>query len=149
MAIVNRDKDASEQKEVFSWSSNSLGATTVNTGATFHIAIVPCAGVIQSFRAAAQGVSAAPAIALQILRFAGGGTTIAVGISNLIVPVFGTSGVVGYSGLAPTGSTLLNVQAGDILQCETSVSNSACRSLLVSVVIKKSQDIVSMYGNQS
>lgn len=147
MAIVNRDKDPSDQKEVFSWSSNSLGATTVNTGATFHVGIVPFAGVIQSFRAVAQGLSAAPLANLQILRFAAGGTSIAAGISALVVPAFGISGVMGYSGLAASGSTLLQVFPGDILQVEMSGANTASRSLLVSVVIKKAQDIVSHFGN--
>lgn len=146
MALVNRDKDASEQKDVYQYVSNFVGSTTVSTGATGWIAMMPYPGVIQSARLGAQGLSGAMQVALQVLRFASGGTTIAVSISNMVCFASGLSGVQGYSGLAATGSTLLNLQAGDILQFETSVANTAARVLLLEVVVKKSQDIVSYNG---
>lgn len=146
MAIVNRDNDASQQKVEYNWVSNSLGATTVNTGATGWIAMVPFPGVIQSFRGAAVGLSGAPSVVLQVMRGSAGGTTIACTISAMILVEIGATGVLGFSGLAAAGSTLLNVQAGDILQFQTGVANTAARGLLLEVVVKKTQDIVSYNG---
>lgn len=149
MAIVNRDLDASQQKDVFQYVSNFVGSTTVSTGATGWIAMVPYPGVIQSMRAAAQGLSGAPIVNLQVLRFAGGGTSIAASISGIVLAEIGTSGVMGYSGLAATGSTLLQVQAGDLLQFQTGGANTAARVMLLEVVVKKTQDIVSHNGISS
>lgn len=145
MALVNRDKDPSEQKMEFNW----VGATQINTGFTTWIAMVPYACVVQSARAVAVGVSAAMQVAFQAQRFAGGNTVIGLGISNLILQNFGTSGVQGYSGLAAAGSTLLNLQAGDLLMIQTSVAASAASNLMVEVVVKKTQDIVSYNGVSS
>lgn len=150
MGVTNRSKDASEQKDIYSWSYNRPdGASNLSTGSTVWIGMLPYPGVIQSMRVAAAGLSGAMALALGVQRFAGGGTLISVGISNLILNAFGTSGVLGYSGLAATGSTLLNVQAGDILMFTTSVANTAATSLTIQVVVKKVQDIVAYNGVQT
>lgn len=146
MAIFNRELDPSQQKETFYYR----GATGINiTGTTGAIAIMPYPGVIQSARSFAQGVSGAMQVAFSVLRFAGGATVIGCGISNMILNEFGVSGIMGYSGLAVPGSTLLNVQAGDVLYFTTSVANTAAQTLMLEVVIKKTQDIVSYNGVQT
>lgn len=142
MAIVNRDKDASEKKYVFTWA----GSTQINTGYTAWIGIVPFPCTVQSARSAAVGVSAAMQVAFKVQRFAEGNTVIGLGISNMILSNFGTSGVLGYSGFAAPGSTVLNLQAGDILLFETAVANSAASQLTLELVVKKTQDIVSYNG---
>lgn len=147
MGITNRSKDVSEQKDVYSWINNTLGATTVNTGATGWIGMIPYAGVIQSMRSAAVGLSGAMAVDLFVLRGGSGGTAIAVSISAMILREIGATGVVGYSGLAASGSTLLQVQAGDVLQFKTSVANTAAMAMLLQVVVKKTQDVVAYHGN--
>lgn len=146
MGVTNRAKDASEQKDVYTWFSNQHGATTVNTGATAYIALMPYPGVVQSLRAAAVGLSGVPSLTFAVMRGGSGGTLIAAGISALMLVEIGATGVIGYSGLAATGSTLLNVQAGDLLHIATGVANTACRQLIVEVVVKKIQDIVSYNG---
>ena len=108
--------------------------------------MVPYPGVIQSMRAAAQGLSGAPIVNLQVLRFAAGGTSIAASISGIVLAEVGTSGIMGFSGLAAQGSTLLQLQAGDVLQFQTGGANTAARVLLLQVVVKKTQDIVSYHG---
>ena len=150
MALVNRDKDVSEQKDVYSLQLSG-GLTTVATGATAWIGLMPYPGVIQSMKVAAAGLSGAPLVSLQTLRFAAGGTTIAVSISGLVCSEFGTSGMIGtgFSGLAAAGSTLLSVQAGDILQIQTGGANTAARNMIVEVVVKKTQDYVSYNGISS
>jgi len=64
-------------------------------------------------------------VAFQVARFAGGATGISLGISNLILVNAGTSGPLGYPGLAVPGSTLLSWQQGDVLQIVTSVASSS------------------------
>jgi hypothetical protein len=146
MAIVNRDLDPSQQKHVFDW----VGTTQINTGFTSWIAVIPFPCVVQSMASVSVGVSAAMQVALQAQRFAAGNTVIGLGISNMILTSFGTSGAVGYpigySGLAAAGSTLLQLQTGDILMFQTSVANSAASQLALSVTVKKTQDIVQNLG---
>lgn len=149
MAINNRSLDASQQKDVYSFAGGIQGATQVSTGFTAWIAIMPYPCVIQSARLGAVGLSGAMQVALTALRFAAGGTSIALGISNMVCNEIGTSGIMGYSGLAAAGSTLLVLQAGDILQLTTSVANTAAKSLVLEIVVKKTQDVVAYNGIQS
>lgn len=142
MAICNRDRDPSERKEDYIFVSSAA----VATGATAWIAMVPYPCVVQSARAIALGVSNAMQVALGAQRFAGGNTVISLGISNMVLQNFGTSGVIGYSGLAAPGSTLLQLQTGDILQFTTSVANGNALNLMVEVVVSKVQDIVAFNG---
>lgn len=150
MAIVNRDKDPSEQKEVFQWSYNkgsSLGP--LNVGQTLALAIMPYPGVLQSVRFAGFGVSGAPEVAIGVQRHGGagvGGTLIAASISNMVLKEWSSFGVQGYSGLAASGSTLLLLQAGDVILGTMSVANTAANSLALQIVVKKSQDILSHNG---
>ena len=144
MANVNRDQHVSEQKEVIYYR----GFSNILTGQTVEVSgPLPYPCTIQSMRAYCIGVSNAMQIAPQVSRFTSGGlTTISLGISNLICVAAGTSGVQGYSGFAVPGSTLLSLQAGDVIQITTSVANAAVNNIALNFVIQKVQDIVSMNG---
>lgn len=146
MAIINRDKDPSEQRTDL---HVALGA--VATGATKSVFVAPYPCTLQSVRVAAQGVSNAMQLGFYIQRFiAGSGeTAFAIGISNVVLVNVGTSGVQGFSGLAATGSTLLNLGAGDVLRVATTVSNGNATDLALNIVLKKLEDIVSMNGATS
>lgn len=148
MAIVNRDKDVSEQKEcIFYSSASGAGASPLVTGITKIIAMVPYPCTLQSIGVGAFGVSSAMQVAFSKQYYAGGGmTVVGIGISNLVLQNMGVSGQIGYSGLAVPGSTLLNFNMGDQLILTTSVANSACSDLLLNIVLKKVQDIVSYNG---
>lgn len=153
MAIVNRDKDVSEQKEVISWAHNkgsSLGP--INTGQTLALHVMAFPGVLQSMRGAFFGVSGAPLLSLGVQRHGGvgvGGTLVAASISGMVVKEWSSLGVQGYSGLAATGSTLLLLQAGDVLLGTLSGANTAVDSLALQIVVKKTQDVVSHNGVQT
>lgn len=141
MAVLNRTKDASEQKEVveFSWNAGFV------TGATQLIAHVPYPCTVQSMEGGVLGSSLAPEMKLRALRMtSGGATSIALSISNMILAPLGTSGCLGYSGLAAAGSTLLQLQYKDVLVAEMGGSTAAADKGVLSIVIKKTQDIVSM-----
>lgn len=142
MAILNRDLDPSQQKEIFAWQ----GTTQVTTGNTAWIGIIPYPCTVQSARAVSVGLSLAPTVALQVQRFAPGNTVIALGISDIVLNAFGTSGSLGYSGLAAPGATVLNLQQGDILMFQMNGSTAAALQLALEVVVKKTQDIVAYNG---
>lgn len=145
MAIVNRDLDVSEQKDVIYWQNP--GATLVGTNATLYIAgPLPYPAVLQSGEIMALGLSGSPQLALFVSRFAGGLTSINLGISNVVVTAFGTSGALGFSGLAPQGSTLLNLLPGDVLVVQTSGANTYTTNLALQFILKKTQDVVSYNG---
>lgn len=155
MAIVNRAKDVSEQKDVI---SVKLGALVTGTS---HLACaLPSPGILAAIDVAADGVSGAPTWQFNLLRFipGAGQTAIAVGVSTLAVVAYGTSGIQQVAGssmggypsalpaLAPQSSTLAIVQAGDLLQIVTGGANTAVNSSVVSVVVKKTQDVLSQFG---
>jgi len=145
MAICNRDMGASQQQDVY---NVSLGA--VGTGVTKYLAVMPYPCTMQSVRSAAQGLSNALTIAFEVIRGAGS-SGIAIGISGMVLQNRSTSGVVGFSGLAAAGSTLLSFQAGDVVQVISSGANGAVSDLVLEMVVQKTQDFVSyngvVYGN--
>lgn len=168
MALVNRDKDASEQRDWISWSSQGAafgfgvagatgGVDSVPVGTTLYLAgPMPYPYVVQSANAIAFGTSGAPQLSFFILRPVVGAaaTLISIGISNMVVCNgssflgFGASavGYLGYSGLVAVGSTLLFGQRGDIIGANTIGANTACTTLNINLVVQKVQDVVSMDG---
>ena len=101
MGIVNRTKDASEQKE-----SLTMQASAVANGTDIPVAIIERACTITDMKATLLGISGAPNVLLKALRFVAGtgGSSFAIG-STFAVTAFGTSGYVSYS-LQATGSSL-------------------------------------------
>lgn len=144
MAIVNRDLDPSQQKDVINFRSGAA----VATGASVNVAVIPYPCVLQSLDAYATGVSNAMQVAVNVQRWtAAGVTAIALGVSNLVLVNFASSGILGFSGLAAPGSTLLALQTGDVLNLVTSVANGNALDLVIDFVVKKTQDIVAHNGN--
>lgn len=150
MSITNRNLHPSQQFDWVTWASaQSVGnSNIVLTGASLIIDVMPYPGSIVSGKIAATGVSSAMQLQLGIHRFVPGSglTLIAVSISNMVLQNMSTSGPIGFSGFPAQGSTLLNFLAGDILYLQTSVSNGAATSLVLELVVKKTQDIVSFNG---
>jgi len=146
MAIVNRELDASEQKEVFHFNSGG----DVVTGATLTCAIAPYAGEVKAIRVAGVGLSGTPTVAFNILRFnAGAGdTAITGGATTLTITAVGTSGVQSMV-LASSGSTLLQVQAGDRFAITSGAANSAVKGLCVTFVVQALQDIKNPFSTNS
>ncbi len=149
MAIVNRDKDASEQITVFervlASSASGISALlvnpSVNTGLTFVLMSVPGPAQLSAASVSAYGVSGSPVVSLWLYRFAGGFTSIAVG-QSLAVTAYGTSGA---QGMSLFGASWV-LQAGDQLALYTQGSGAACEQICASVAIKALQDIRSSFG---
>lgn len=150
MALVNRDKDVTEQKE--------YGTTIVTTsvaasaGSNFPVWIAPYPCVLKAVEIAANGISGSPNAAIDIYRFiVGTGATTVLSVGNtLAVKAMSLSGPQGFS-LAAAGSTLASLATGDvvILNQLFSGGNVAIDKACVSVVVQPTQDIKSHWGSQS
>lgn len=147
MAIVNRDLDPSQQIQVFtSVQSTSVGASAA---LGFQVAQMPFPCTLRGFAVAAASVSGAPVVSLSVKRFtATGVTTIAYVGSTLAVLAFGTSAAYTMVPLAANGSTLLSLQAGDVLvaQQEFSGGNVAIGNGVFTAMVQKTQDIVRYFN---
>ncbi len=144
MAITNRDLDVSQQKIIKQFASSS----TIATSATMLVAMVPAQGVLKNIQLSAFGLSGAPHLEINILKFAGGQTAVS-GVGNtLVVTAFGTSGAIGFS-LAAAGSSLLQVNAGDLIVLKTGNANTAMGTCVVDVVIGAVADYMAVYGSSS
>lgn len=140
MGIINRTLDASEQKE----SVRVAVLSPVNTSEV----MVPIerACTLDAAKASLLGISGAPTVFLRGLRFIAGtgGSSFAIGTSQAIT-AFGTSGVLTYS-LPASGSTLLNLQAGDcVIVNFGGGTGAAATSSVVDLVFKNIQDIKTWY----
>lgn len=158
MALINRDKDASEQREVLTTSLVGIG-----TGLTLTLNAIPYPCTVQNVLVTAVGLSGAPTIAAwSTLRFIPGtGATTGTGIAGAYtITAFGTSGLVAGSSLfgAPgsmgismqaSGSSLLNLTTGDVVAIQTGGANAACNALTIQLVVKKTQDILGVYNTNS
>lgn len=142
MAILNRDCDVSQQQE-----NIDIQVGAVATGETHNAFVVPYPMTIQKVSGAALGVSNAMQVAFNKLRLisGSGSTAIPIGISNLVLVNFTSIGVQNFSGLAAIGSTLLDFAVGEVVQIVTSVSNGNATDLTLSLVVKKTQDIVTFF----
>lgn len=154
MAIVNRTKDASEQRVVYALSNAATA-----TGVTLTLGIVPYPCVIDEAQIAVWGLSGAPGYNLFVNRFiAGTGfTTIKLVDGASCLPAeFGTSGIgsfgqsmFGSSG-APlvnaSGSTINTLLANDILIVSSAGANTAVKGLAIQVVLRPTQDVKVHYG---
>lgn len=142
MAIVNRDLDISEQTRVLSAVvSTSVGASAASN---FFVAQLPYPATLKGVAVAANSVSGTPQVSVSIQRFtAAGATVIAYAGSTLAVVAHGTSVAYQTVTMATAGSTLLNLQAGDvvILKQEFSGGNVAISNAVVTVSVTALQDV--------
>ena len=146
MAIVNRDLDTSQKKE----SVQSVVASLA-LGASHAVIAVPQYPVELKYVAVSPvAIAAAPVLSLEIIRFVtGAGLTVIPGIAaTLAVAAHGTSGVQGFS-LAAPGSTLLNLQSGDMLGIRIPGASGAVTTMGVNVIWNPTQDIKGAFGSQT
>ena len=146
MAIVNRDLDPSQKKE-----SVQTVVASLSFGASHAIIAIPQYPVeLRAVAVAPIAIGAAPALNLEVIRFiAGAGLTLIPGLAaTLIATAHGTSGVQGMSLVAP-GSTLLQLQAGDLLGLRIPGISGAVTTMAVNVVWSLKQDIKAAFGSQT
>lgn len=150
MAIVNRDLDVSQQKQVLNGSvSTTVGASA---GLAFPAITIATPGFVKTIELTATGVSGAATIALDVQRFVVGSglTTIPYLSTTMAIASFGTSGIK-IATLAAAGSTLLNLQMGDVITVNQLFSggNVAIGKLEVNAVVQAAQDIVAYFGSST
>jgi len=140
MAIVNRDLDPSQQKNII----NIVQGLTV-TGQTLTVAIVPFPATLKAISFAAMGISGSPTVNLEIHRMTSGGfTQISGGMTQaLTLQAVGTSG----PQAAVIGPTFTALSANDVLVIKSGGANSAVNSFAAAIVISATQDILSVLGS--
>ena len=151
MALVNRDKDASEQRDVYQTSlevtasgvSAGIANPGVLTGNTFPLFTATRPGQLVAVAAACWGISGTPNHSLWLYRFAGGFASIQMG--NSLAPLaFGTSGTVSHS-LMPA-SISYPLVAGDQVVLKADGANTAFAKVMMTCVVKALQDIKTDFG---
>jgi hypothetical protein len=141
MPICNRDKDASEQKEVI-----KINVGAMATGVTREAWVAPWPCTVEAIYAFAATISGAPTILAKVNRFiVGTGATSITGMAPAYaVKNYTTSGLASLS-LAASGSTLLALNAKDCVEITSAGSNAAFADLIVMFQVKKTQDILSHF----
>lgn len=148
MANINRSMDGSSQVQTS--TVNVSTAVAASAGISYNVFQAPWPCTLRGVFVAASGLSGAVSQSVDILRFNGvGGTTLIPSVgSTMTVLAYGTSfAYQGFSMAAP-GSTLLNLQAGDVVQLvqQFSGGNVAVRDEAVTVVVQPIQDILTQFG---
>lgn len=147
MAVCNRDLDISEADRVFAGIvSTSVGASAASS---FFVSQMPYPGTLKALSVAALSVSGAPVVSLDLKRFTSAGvTTVASLGSGLTLIAHGTSQAYQLMTLATSGSTLLMLQAGDVLVLNQNFSggNVGAAQCVVTAVVQAVQDIKSFFG---
>lgn len=143
MAIVNRDLDASEQKQI--WMRGFSTLTT--TGGTYMAFIAPYAIELKDIYVSAKALSGAPTLTFYKMFFSGGASLVAASAA-LTVSAYGTSGIVRAS-LVAAGSTAIQLAANDVLVIQAAVSNAGMDDAVLTIVAKALQDIKAPFGSSS
>lgn len=147
MAIVNRDLGQTEQmRGLASVLSTSVAASA---GSSFHVAQVPYPCTLMAISVAANTVSGAPVVSCDIKRWSGAGvTTISNVGTSLTVTAHGISTAYQSMSMAAAGSTLLSLQAGDVIVINQNFSggNVAVGNAVFSAVVQATQDFKQFFG---
>lgn len=147
MAVANRELDRTEQmRSLSSLVSLSVGASA---GSSFHTVQVPYPCTLMAYSVAANGVSGAPVASLDVKRWSGAGVTTVLNLGqSLTIVAHGISAAYQSMSLAAAGSTLLSLQAGDVLVLNMNFSggNVAASNTVVTAVVQATQDFKQMYG---
>lgn len=147
MALVNRDKDVSEQLMPFSAVLNtSVGASAA---LLFPVAQMPFPCQLMGVAVAAASISGTPQVSLSIKRYtATGVTTIPYVGSTLAVLAIGASAPYQMIPLAAASSTLVQLQAGDVVNLveEFAGGNNGLGNAVVTVVARPLQDIKKFFN---
>lgn len=136
MPNINRTMDVSEQKDL----QPALVAPTV-TGKDYVVHRAPRAQTITDAKAIVVGMSGAPTSTLKLQRFVVGAGLTTISISGALThTAIGTSGAQTYS-LPATGSSLLQLSAGDVVVATSGGANAAVEQLMVQLVVQNIQDV--------
>lgn len=136
MGIINRTLDVSEQKKQM-----DVTITATTTGKDYIVYRAPGPMLISDARSLGVGLSGTPTSTLKLQRFVTGAGLTTISISGaLTVTAIGTSGAQQYS-LPAAGSSLLSLQAGDVVVATSGGTNAGLEQLYVQLVVYSLQDI--------
>lgn len=145
MAIVNRDLGSSEQTHMLGEIVST--AVAASAGISYQVCQVPYPCTLKSVAVAAQTISGAPVMALDLKRWTSGGvTTIPYISTTLAVLAYGASAAYQTFSLVTTAYAL---QAGDVLVLNQQFSggNVATSNSVITTVVQATQDIKTFFGS--
>lgn len=146
MAIGNRDLDPSQQK--IDYIVPLVTTVAASAGSYFPAFAAPFPCTVKAIRAIVNSFSGAPVIGFSKRWFvAGSGATTvdAVGVT-FTATAYGTSGLQSVS-LAAAGSTLLNLNTGDLFMVNQIFSGgNVAANAIYEITIQATQDIVTHFG---
>ncbi len=147
MAIVNRDLGQTEQmRTLASVISTSVAASA---GSSFHVAQVPFPCTLMGIDVAANSVSGTPVVSCDIKRWSGAGVTTILNVGqSLTVTAHGISTAYQSMSMAAPGSTLLSLQAGDVIVLNQAfgAGNLGIGNAVVTAVVQATQDFKQAFG---
>lgn len=147
MAVINANLDVSEQDRVLQRAiSTSVGASA---GSSFQGVQVPYPCTLKVVAAAANTVSGSPVVSVDVKRWSGAGVTTVLNLgSSLLLTAHGISTAYQTMSLAAGGSTLLQLQAGDVLVVNQNFSGGNVGSFetIFTFIVQATQDIKNFYG---
>lgn len=147
MALVNRDKNVTEQMENF--ATAIVTTVAASAGQTFHVVQAPYPGLLKGIAFAANSMSGTPLVTAEIKRWSGTGVTSILGVGGtLTLTAHGISTAYQSMSLAAPGSTLLSLQAGDVIVINQQFSggNVSSGNMVVSVTLQATQDYKEHFG---
>ncbi len=138
MSIINRTKDASEQKDLV---VNMIEAGTAN-GVIYPVYVAPRAQIVTDAKNMGLGLSGAATLSLFLNRFVVGTGAASYALGGaLTVSAFGTSGYQTFS-LPAAGNSVLALSAGDFITVKAGGGSSAAlASNMIEIVVQSIQDI--------
>ncbi len=140
MGIINRTKDATEQKDLVTWSIDD----TI-TARIYPVYVAPRAQTITDCKNMALGLSGAPTMSLFLNRFVVGTGAASYALGGaLTVSAFGTSGYQTYS-LPATGNSVLAMSAGDFITVKAGGAGAALTDNIIEMVVINIQDVKSWF----
>jgi len=144
MAICNRDLGQSEQIRNMATTFSQAGSSLA---LELPIAQMPWPGTVQEVSFGALAVANAPVVSLGVKRWTSGGlTTMPYLSTTLTLTAFGASAAYQSPSLLASGSTLLNLLAGDVLYVRMEIGATASiTGGFASVGVQASQDIKSYF----
>lgn len=148
MPNINRTDDGSQKVKVETFHIGT--AVAASAGIAYNVFQAPWPCTLLGAGIAAAGVSGAPDMSIDILRFNGvGGTSLIPGVgATLAVLAYGASAAKQMFTVPAASSTLVSLQMGDVVVLNQLFSggNVAVRSAAVSIVVQPTQDILTQFG---
>jgi len=138
MGILNRDLAPSQQRDLFTINTGAMA-----TGGTYTVCLVPYPCQLATVAMNFFGVSNTPSLNLDITRYNSAGVTTITGAITTLAQAGATLAV---GATVSSGSSLVTMQAGDIITARISGTNANITGGILTLVLQALQDVKTEFG---